>query len=126
VAEFIVQRITVANGRVKRIGTNLVIEVAPQRGRSSAVATWCEITEAEGTAPPFLYSAVEVEWNSTTHAFVTKSGGITITAALYNVAEDAYPGAGKLPIGRPVQFWTKGADYICDVLNYRGVYPGDG
>lgn len=103
--------------------------VRPPKGGLGAAPSsehrYFEITAAEGSSPPYLYSASEVEWSSSTHAFGAKSGGATITGDLRSIQEQSgYPYAGKIPVGAVVDAWLEGTDWLCEVVYYRGVYPG--
>lgn len=90
-------------------------------GGGNASARWAKITQAEGAAPPFLYSAVEMT-STANGTFAVKAGGLQIDGHLYNLGETVYPGAGKIPVDRIVLIWPGAGCYLCDVLTYRGTF----
>lgn len=106
-------------------GTKLGAGLFPVAQGGAAEHRYFEITAAEGSSPPYLYSADEVEWSSSTHSFGEKTGGTTITGDLRSIQEQSgYPYAGKIPVGAVVDAWLEGTDWLCEVVYYRGVYPG--
>lgn len=96
--------------------------IVPTAGSGgTATARWAKITQAEGAAPPFLYSAVEMV-SAANGTFNVKPGGLTVDGKLYNLGETVYPGAGKIPVNRVVLIWRGSGCYLCDVLTYRGTF----
>jgi hypothetical protein len=80
------------------------------------------ITAAEGSVPPYLYSAVEAALASN-GTIVAKVGGRAFSANVRNVCETpTSQGVGKVPIGRPVRLWAEAGVYWFDQSWFRGSY----
>lgn len=80
------------------------------------------ITAAEGSVPPYVYSAVEATLASN-GTIVAKAGGRVFSANVRNVCETpTSQGVGKVPAGRPVRLWAEAGVYWFDQAWFRGSY----
>lgn len=80
---------------------------------------WCKITSAEGDAPPFLYSAIEI-FPYVNGTF--SNGSSVFSRNLYNVSESTHPGCGKVPVNTPVIYYKGDGCYLFNFPYYRGTY----
>ena len=71
---------------------------------------------------PFFYTCTEVEATAL-DTWVNKSGGVTISGDLRNLAEIGCPGAAEVPDDTIVVIWEAATGiWVFDSLNYRGTF----
>jgi len=103
-------------------GTKWASVIWPVGGGSTEEKRYCRIIAASGSAPPFVYSAVEVVRTSS-YTWVDKSPTVTLMHNLFAYGEAFHPGCASIPIARVVRF-TPGAtgEYLTDAIAYPPVF----
>jgi phage baseplate assembly protein gpV len=119
IASRVCDRISVTGGRVSRIGQNVLLNIDSGGGGGTGEILVI-VTEVEGTAPPYLYSAHAAEYDD--GSWVETDGGATYTANIVNTAEAMGKG-GKLLVGQPIYIRRLTSElYACTCPNYYGTY----
>lgn len=92
-----------------------------QAGGGDGERKYARITQVEGSSPPYLYSGQQVI-PAANGTWQDVARGDDLNSNLYNIGESIYPGAGKVPVGRVVVYWTGLGCFLFDTLWYRGTY----
>lgn len=110
------------------VGVAVIPPAAAPSDTTTSTLRFARITARAGTAPPFIYSAVEVVPTGNPFelaGWTTKSGGQTISYRLVNIHEVGELGYGVRPVPNNsiVPYWDIGRGwFVTCVMNYRGTY----